>query len=132
VVDRDEMIAYAKVYDPFPIHVDDDAAAQTPHGEVIASFGYTVSLFFKLVHLLPSNQTASPGFLGGLGWRVTFHRGLRAGDEVRLLVTVKSTRLTSRGDRGVLVSDCVLVRQDDEPIVTIEVTSMYLTRPADG
>ena len=126
-VDGAEMIEYARVNDPWPIHVDEEAAAA--HGGVTASFGYTVSLFFRLAHQAPANREPSAGFLGGLGWQVTFPRSVHAGDELRLRMTVKSTRLTSRGDRGIIVTDCVLTNQQDETVVTIEVTSMYRTRP---
>lgn len=126
---HDEMLSYAKAYDPWPIHVDEAAAAASPHGELVASFGYTVSLFFRLIHMLPSNARPSQGFVGGLGWQVAFRRAVHAGDALRLLATVKETRLTSRGDRGIVVSDCVLTNQDNEDVVSIEVTSMYLTRP---
>ncbi len=38
------MLAYARNFDPWPMHTDEAAAAQTPFGELIASGGYTISL----------------------------------------------------------------------------------------
>ena len=41
VVDGDEMLAYNQQNDPWPMHVDPEAAAKTSYGGVIASGGYT-------------------------------------------------------------------------------------------
>ena len=61
--DRDEMVAYARAHDPWPIHLDEEFAAQTPHGGLIASFGYVVGLFFRAAHQLPMNQGSQEGFI---------------------------------------------------------------------
>ena len=45
LVDRAEMVASAAGNDPWPIHVDVEAASATPFGDVIASFGYVVSCY---------------------------------------------------------------------------------------
>ena len=135
-VDRAEMVEYAALNDPWPIHVDERVAAATVHGELIASFGYVVTLFFRMIHTLQLNQGDQAGFLGGLGWQVKFLRAVKGSDRLRLRVTTKSKRLTSAGDRGIVVSDSEVLNQRDEPVVTIEITSMYLCRPesshADG
>jgi hypothetical protein len=69
----EEMLAYAKEYDPFPIHTDHEYAAGTPFGGLIAPLGYVVSLFFRAVHTLPSNQgPLSQSLLGGLQWQARF------------------------------------------------------------
>jgi acyl dehydratase len=128
-VDRAEMVAYAAFNDPWPIHVDERVASATAHGELIASFGYVVTLFFRMIHTLQVNQGDQAGFLGGLGWQVKFVRAVKGSDRLRLKVTIKSKRLTSAGDRGIVVSDSEVLNQRDEPVVTIEITSMYLCRP---
>lgn len=55
---REEMLAYARENDPWPIHVDEEFAASTAFGGIIASFGYVVSLFFRGIHALPVNQAS--------------------------------------------------------------------------
>ena len=42
IADRDDMVAFAERNDPYRIHVDEQFAATTPFGGLIASFGYTV------------------------------------------------------------------------------------------
>ena len=48
VVDREEMLAYNRANDPWPIHVDEEAAARTPFGGLIASGGYTITIMYRL------------------------------------------------------------------------------------
>jgi acyl dehydratase len=36
-VDREEMLAYGRANDPWPIHVDPEAASKSPFGGLIAS-----------------------------------------------------------------------------------------------
>ena len=129
-VDRSEMIAYATRNDPFPIHIDPEAASQTPFGDVIASFGYVVSLLFRCNHKLQFTQAVQPSFLGALEWRVQFRKAAMGGDLLLDRMTVLSTRLASKGDRGVVTTQHELVNQDGESIVVIEVIALHLSRPA--
>jgi acyl dehydratase len=131
-VDRDEMVAYAQRNDPWPIHVDEDFARTTPAGGLIASFGYVVSLFFRGMHTLNVNKGTQAGFLGAVGWQVAFRSGVRGDDRLRVTNTVLSKRLASKGDRGVVVSRCDVVNQEDVVRVVVEVTSIYLCREASG
>jgi acyl dehydratase len=128
-VDRSEMIAYAARNDPFPIHVDAEAAAQTPFGDVIASFGYVVSLLFRCNHKLRFTQAVQPSFLGALEWRVQFRKAVLGGDRLLDRCTILSKRLASKGDRGVVTSQHELINQDGEPVVVIEVVALHARRP---
>jgi acyl dehydratase len=129
LVDRAEMVAYAAGNDPWPIHVDAEAASATPFGDVIASFGYVVSLLFRANHTLRSTQASQPSFLGALEWRVQFRKAVFGGDRLRDRMTFTSKRLTSKGDRGVVTSQHELINQDGESVVVIEVVSLQLCRP---
>jgi acyl dehydratase len=118
--DRAEMIAYARTNDPYPIHVDVDVARQSPFGDVIASFGYTVSLYMRLMHRLELIGATEEGFLGAVGWEVTFGGPVRPGDLIRMRHTILDKRLTSRGDRGLVTSRNELLNQSDEIPVSID------------
>ena len=128
-VDREEMIAYAAANDPWPIHTDVSGASETPFGDVIASFGYVVSLLFRCNHKLRFTQAMQPSFLGALEWRVQFRKAVLGGDRLRHRITITSKRLTSKGDRGVVTSQHELLNQDGESVVVIEVVSLQLCRP---
>src|SRR3954454_15477322 len=47
-VTRDDIVEFAKRFDPQPFHVDDEAAASGPYGGLIASGWHTASLFMGL------------------------------------------------------------------------------------
>lgn len=40
------MIEYANRYDPWPIHVDEKAAQESPYGGLTASSGYSIGLWY--------------------------------------------------------------------------------------
>jgi acyl dehydratase len=46
---EENIIAFARKYDPQPFHVDKDAAARSPYGGLIASGWHTSSVWMKLV-----------------------------------------------------------------------------------
>ena len=126
---REEMLAYARENDPWPIHVDEEFASSTPFGGIIASFGYVVSLFFRGVHSLPVNQASGEGFIAAVGWQVEFRNAVRPGDRVRVRMTVKEKRPSSRAGRGVITTHNEVMDSAGEVKVVIEVTSLYRSRP---
>jgi acyl dehydratase len=128
IVDRDEMVAYAERNDPYLIHVDEQFAAASPYGGLIASFGYTVSLYFRMIHDIEQNRAAESTTLGALEWRVTFRGPIRPGDHLHIRETTSSKRLASTGNRGVVTSRNEVLNQHDEVPITIEVVWLIATR----
>jgi acyl dehydratase len=64
VVDKSEMIDFARRYDPQWYHVDEALAAESSYGAPIASGFYTASLFMRAYvdHVLArAAAAASPG-----------------------------------------------------------------------
>jgi acyl dehydratase len=128
VVDRDEMVSYAKANDPFLIHVDDDAAAASPFGSLIASGGFTISLWYRLLHSKNRDFKRVEAALSGFDWHVTFPSPVRAGDRLHLRMTVTEKRLTSKPGRGVVTWVTSVVNQDGTTVLTIEGASLLATR----
>ena len=126
--DRDAMVAYAECNDPYPIHLGDRSAAPARFGDVIASFGYTVSLYLRMVHDLELTRATESTFLGALEWRVTFRSAIRPGDRLHVRSTVSSKRLASRGNRGVVTTRNDVLNQHDELPITIDVVWLIATR----
>ena len=64
-VSEDEIISFAKQFDPQPFHVDPRAAARGPFGGLIASGWHTAALVMRQLvdHYLPAE--ASLGERGG-------------------------------------------------------------------
>ncbi|MEV4820306.1 MaoC/PaaZ C-terminal domain-containing protein [Micromonospora sp. NPDC049274] len=89
-VDGDEMLAFARRFDPQWYHLDPQLAEASRHGGVIASGFYTVSLFMRAYvdHLLSrAAADASPG-LEELRWLAP----VRAGDRLAVRVDVMGAR----------------------------------------
>jgi acyl dehydratase len=66
LVSRDEIIQFAKEYDPVPRHIDEDAAARSIFGGLTASSAHTFSIFILLTTRLQPRLRVLAGI--GLGW----------------------------------------------------------------
>jgi acyl dehydratase len=128
VADAGEMLTYAMKYDPWPFHVDVEAAKQTPFGGLIASAGYTFSLWCQSFHSVCRTQDTEWAFLGGYELHIKLLQPVRPGDRLRLKLTIGGKRPSSRGARGHVESVHVLTRQDDTPVFSVELALLMATR----
>jgi acyl dehydratase len=101
-VHREEMLAFARRFDPQPFHADPDAAEDSPFGGLIASGWYTACLWMRMYVdrvLSDSTSQGSPG-LSELRWLAPVH----AGDVLRGRLTVlEALPSATRPDRGTAV-----------------------------
>jgi acyl dehydratase len=130
-VSEEEIIAFAKQFDPQPFHVDHDAAAASIFGGVIASGWHTCSMMMRLVVdklMSESSSMGSPG-LDGVRWLLP----VRAGDTISVsYLTTKVKPSASRLDRGVVWSKWTATNQHGQAVCTIEGMGMFGRRPAAG
>lgn len=56
---EENIIAFAKRYDPQPFHVDKEAALHSPYGGLIASGWHTAAVWMKLMMAYRSKQIAA-------------------------------------------------------------------------
>ena len=98
IVDPEEMLAYNQ-QNEWPIHVDEEAAQQSPFGGIIASGGYTITLMYRSLLGIYNNPEVRWEFLGGLDWKLKFLGPVRPGDRLRCKMTIKSVRPSSKGPR---------------------------------
>ena len=129
IADRDEMVAYGKRFDPWPMHVSEEAGRATPFGGLIASGGYSIGLWYRSGHAILNQPGKVWAFQGGFDWHVRFVKPVRPGDRVRLRLVVTEKRLTSKPGRGIVRSDSDLVDSDGESVLSIDVHAMVATRP---
>ena len=73
VVDRDEMLAFNRRFDPQPFHVDEDAAKASLFGGLCASGWFTASLWMRCY----VDALLSPVGVAGLARAATRSRGRR-------------------------------------------------------
>src|SRR5450759_5707979 len=119
-VEADEMIAFAKRFDPQTMHTDPEAAKRTPFGGLIASGWHTAGLTMRLNvehYLTHVASLASPG-LDELRWLMP----VRPGDRLSVRVTVLNTAPSKfKPDRGAVTSFVEAINQADEIVMTFKV-----------
>ena len=63
VIDKNEMVEYAKKWDPLPVHIDEDIASKTPLGSLTAPGCYLMAIAIRLVYDLDINPQIRSGSL---------------------------------------------------------------------
>lgn len=126
-VDEDEIISFARRYDPQPIHTAPDAAKLGPFGGIIASGWQTVGLMMRLYaeHYLSNVASlVSPG-VDELRW----HKPVRPGDRLSVRVTIlKATVSKSKPDRGIVTSFVEVFNQNTELVMSLRAVNIILRR----
>jgi acyl dehydratase len=128
-VEKDEIIAFAKQFDPQPFHLDEEAARKSIFGRLVASGWHTAALTMRLI--AGSEYRAATGTIGlgfdGLRWPIPVHPG----DELRIESEVLEMRTSkSRPDRGLLKIRTRTFNQDGEVVQELIANAMVPRRPA--
>jgi acyl dehydratase len=125
---EEEIIAFAREWDPQRFHVDPEAAKATPYGGIIASGWHTGCVLMRLMCDAYVNEAACIGSPGMEEWR--FARPVRPGDTLRYRATVLEARPSaSKPDRGIVKFRWELLNQRGEVAVSMVGTQFYLRRP---
>jgi acyl dehydratase len=128
-VEADEVIAFARRFDPQIFHVDPEAAKRTPFGGLIASGWHTAALTMRLFadhYLTRVASLASPG-LEELRWLAP----VRPGDTLSVRVTVLgAVPSRSKPDRGIVTSLVETFNQRDEAVMTFRCVNFIGRRRA--
>lgn len=126
-VSQEQIIEFAKVYDPQSFHIDPEAAAKGPFGGIIASGWQTVSLLMRLFvdgYLSSVASRASPG-VDELRWVAP----VRPGVPLHLRVTTLDKRISkSKPDRGIVTSRLDGLSPEGEVLVTMRALNMMALR----
>lgn len=114
----DEIVEFARRYDPQPFHVDPEAAAQSFYGGLIASGWHTAVVFMRRLvdRVLADTATrGSPGID-----EIHFRRPVRPGDRLHASVTLETARvLRSRPEWGLLRLRCVLRSDQNDEVFSM-------------
>ena len=127
-VDKDEVLAFARKYDPQYFHADEDAARDSVFGEVVASGIHTMAMWRQLDHQIASDIA----WICGVAWDdVRFPLAVRPGDRLRARATCLEKR-PSRKDpsRGIVVYRYELFNQNGEIVFECNSTNLVERRPA--
>jgi acyl dehydratase len=128
-VSAEEIVEFARRYDPQPMHTDPAAAVHGAFGGLIASGWHTGAMMMRLFaenFLSPEASVASPG-LDELRWL----RPVRPGDALSLRVTVLEARPSrSRPGEGIVRSHVEVLNQRGEAVMSLNPINFIRRRPA--
>ena len=123
----DEIIEFARRFDPQPIHINSEAAARGPFGGLIASGWHTAGVMMRLLadhYISHVASLASPG-VDEIRWLIP----VRPGDTLSIRVTVLETkRSRSKPDRGTVRSFVEVMNQNREVVMSLKPLSIVRCR----
>lgn len=126
-VTQDEIITFAKEFDPQPFHVDPEAAKDSIYGGLIASGWHTCCLIMRMMcdaYLLDTASLGSPGID-----EVRWLKPVRPGDTIRgERVTLEARASRSKPDRGLVNSEWRIYNQQDELVMTMRGMGLFKRR----
>jgi acyl dehydratase len=126
-VTEEEILGFARQFDPQSFHADPEAAAHGAFEGLIASGWHTTAVMMRLYadhYLSTVASLASPG-VDELRWV----RPVRPGDALSLRATVLQARPSrSKPDRGIVHTGVELLNQHGEPVLTLTIMNMLRRR----
>ncbi len=129
-VTREEVLEFARKYDPQPFHLSDEAAAKTHFGRLAASGWHTCAMTMAMmVEELAAHPQAGLGAAGvdELRWLKPVHPGDTLRCETEIL-EVRPSR--SKPDIGSIRSQTVTFNQHDTPVLRFVGLVLIRRRPA--
>ncbi len=128
-VDKEEIIAFARKYDPQPFHLDEEAARRSIFGRLVASGWHTAAMTMSLV---ARSEFKPAGGTIGLGFdRLRWPLPVLPGDELRIETEVLEVRTSkSRPDRGLMKMRTQTLNQHGQVVQELIANAMVPRRPA--
>ena len=128
---REEIIAFARQFDPQPFHLDEEAAKASVFGGLCASGWHTCSLAMRLMVTNFLHQTTSLGSPGLDG--VKWPRPVFPGDTLRLQHTVLETKpMSKRPDVGMVHTVWEMFNQNGDKVLHLDGWNMFRRRTPAG
>lgn len=129
-VTRDEVVAFARSYDPQPFHLSDEAAAQTHFGRLSASGWHSCAMMMAM--LVENMKTTEQAGLGSPGQdELRWLKPVYPGDTLRIETEILDKRASnSRPEMGSYRSKITMLNQHDEAVMTTIAIGLIRTRPS--
>lgn len=128
-VTRDLIHSFAELYDPQPMHLDDEAAKASIFGELTGSGWQTLAITMRL--MVDAKLLGGAPIVGAEFKETRFHRPVKPGDTLSAeaeVLAVKPSR--SRPDRGFLDLRVTTSNQDGTQVLTQHWSLVVPTRHA--
>lgn len=126
---EEEIVSFARRYDPQPFHIDHAAAKASMFGELVASGWNTAAVAMRL---MVDHFFGAGGSMGSPGMdEIRWPRPVRVGDRLRVRCTVEQARPSrSKPDRGLVHFLTEVLNQDGEVVLTARGMAFFRRRPA--
>ena len=125
---KEEIVAFAREFDPQPFHVDEEAARRSPFGGLIASGWHSAALCMRMIVSMlgpDSGSLGSPG-VDELRWL----KPVKPGDELSVHVEVlEAVPSRSKPDRGLVKLRYTMRNQNGEDVMSMIALGLVLRRP---
>jgi acyl dehydratase len=123
VMTREEILDFARRYDPQPFHLDEDAAKRTIYGGLIASGLHTQAKAFG--HIIRTGWIEKVS-MGGSEQTVRWLAPVRPGDEIAISARVEAVMPSrSKPDRGA-VKMLYTGRRVSDRAVVLEILGVHI------
>ena len=123
VIDKEDMVAFARRYDNIPLHTDEEYAKGTYFGRIIAP---GVMSFMSVWASYLQVDLAGEELLAGKSTKIEWFKPVFAGDELTAEVIV--TGLTERNEKNGIVEITFYVKNQNGDLVLTDVTEMIVKR----
>lgn len=122
-ITREQMIEFARLYDPFPLHHDDEFAKNTRFGQLVApgvmSF---MSIWANFIRL----NVLGDELIAGKSTKIEWYKPVFAGDT--LSGKARITRILPRNEYNGIVDVTIEVRNQHGELVLTDVTESFVKR----
>lgn len=128
-VSADDIIAFARQFDPQPFHLDPEAAKRSLFGAHVASGWHMTALAMRLI--VESDLNPAGGVIGRGVDELRWPNALKPGDRVHLRQEVlEGIPSTSKPDRGTLKVRTELVNQAGQVVMSFIALLVVPRKPA--
>lgn len=126
-VTKEMIIEFAREFDPFPFHLDEEAAKKSLLGGLASSGWQTAALSLRMLGDAFLNTVAS---MGGLGFSdLKWKKPVMKGDTISGTATISALRRSrSHPERGIVTLDFDIRNQKNEPVMSMRLANLIELR----
>jgi acyl dehydratase len=126
-VTKDMITGFASEFDPFPFHLDEEAAKASLLGGLASSGWQTAALTLRM---LVDTFLSKIAAMGGLGFSdLKWKKPVMVGDTIGGTATIAALRRSnSHPDRGILTLELDIRNQKGEPVMSMQLANLVEVR----
>src|SRR6478672_1539467 len=126
-VSKEMIVTFAREFDPFPFHLDEEAAKASLLGGLASSGWQTAALSLKM---LTDTFLSTIASMGGLGFSdLKWKKPVMVGDAISGTATIAGLRRSRHHpERGIVTIDLDIHNQRGEPVMTMRLANLIELR----